>query len=450
PWLEVDEEHEILDINRSKQVLMEMAGFDFDPVGYGVTHQQITSPLPPRIVGEWGDEVVHPKISDYVDNTEEGKKLHEYFTDYLADRADQDKKLRDLYEKNTNLGFGTIQRNIQGFAGQVFGGEAGQRGIEDFSRGFQSAMGGAASATPGTQQARGTRPTASQQQRIKSAVKRITAAGTLLLFRYFDFDVEPGKTYQYRVRLIFENPNFNAPVSELENPDSRLGETRSSPWSELTAPITVLQDTEYYLSRVSVPPGKKSEESSLLMYQWKPGIGTVISDRVNSQLGQYIGGETVTEVLKPALQTFEMEKVEFTSDDLLVDSSQGVDVNYKDHADLNLPKRLTGKGRLRIMDEALVQDASGRLFSIDPFSSSTEKQNARKRFEWQNLPWQFLKDQPEPGEMGEYGDEIDDFEDAFEDEEDEGGVRKKPRGRRDRFRRKNNLKKSFGSFEYDD
>src|SRR6185437_15544544 len=27
------------------------------------------------------------------------------------------------------------------------------------------------------------------------------------LFRFFDFDVEPGKTYRYRIQLVLSNPN---------------------------------------------------------------------------------------------------------------------------------------------------------------------------------------------------------------------------------------------------
>jgi hypothetical protein len=444
PWPEV-EDHQILDINKSMQVLMEMAGFDFDPVEHAVKHQQITSPLPLRIYGEWGDEVAHPKISNYVLNTDEGKELDEYLTTYLAELQDKDNKLRDLVEKNRNFGFGSIQRNMRGLAIKVFGGRNNQSGRQSFSQGYQSAYGGG---NQGSQRGRGARTSTTQQTLITSAVDRISAAGTLLLFRYFDFDIEPGKTYQYRVRLIFKNPNFNVPVSELEDEDSRLGETRKTPWSDLTRPVTVLKDTEYFLAKVSVPVGKKNEASSLLLFQWKPAIGTVISNLLDSLMGQYIGGEKMTDVLRPDLQTFELEKTEFTSDDLLVDSNRGVDVNYRDHTDLNLPKRLTvaGKGRLRIMDEALVQDVSGRLFSIDPFSTSTEKQNARQRFNWQNQPWQFLKDNSGDGGMGDGLDGAEDGEDGME--EDGGGANNSRGGRRGRARRKNKLKKNSGGGGY--
>ena len=92
-------------------------------------------------------------------------------------------------------------------------------------------------------------------------------------------------TYQYRVRLIFENPNSNIPVNELENPDSRMGEIRKTPWSDLAAPITVPPDSEYFLTGVSVPPGKKSEESRIDIFQWKQEFGTVVNSVLEDSVG---------------------------------------------------------------------------------------------------------------------------------------------------------------------
>lgn len=37
-----------------------------------------------------------------------------------------------------------------------------------------------------------------------------------LLLRYFDFNVQPGKRYQYRVRLVMRDPNFHRSVDEAE------------------------------------------------------------------------------------------------------------------------------------------------------------------------------------------------------------------------------------------
>ncbi|HET6881167.1 MAG TPA: hypothetical protein VFI31_13485 [Pirellulales bacterium] len=50
------------------------------------------------------------------------------------------------------------------------------------------------------------------------------------LFRFFDFDVQPGKTYCYRVKLVALNPNYELPARYLANgPASKDTRERVSP-----------------------------------------------------------------------------------------------------------------------------------------------------------------------------------------------------------------------------
>jgi hypothetical protein len=57
-----------------------------------------------------------------------------------------------------------------------------------------------------------------------------------LLFRFFDFSVEEGCSYRYRVKLIFENPSYGA--EEVPKELAR-GETRESRFSDPSAPVVV-------------------------------------------------------------------------------------------------------------------------------------------------------------------------------------------------------------------
>jgi hypothetical protein len=41
-----------------------------------------------------------------------------------------------------------------------------------------------------------------------------------LLLRYFDFDVKPGKQYQYRVFLVLHNPNYHLDAALLDDPEN--------------------------------------------------------------------------------------------------------------------------------------------------------------------------------------------------------------------------------------
>src|SRR5690606_13643890 len=79
---------------------------------------------------------------------------------------------------------------------------------------------------------------------------RVTATGQLLLSRYFDFNVDPGKTYRYRVRLKVQNPNFGLSPEQIRSPEVAEGEFRFTPWSAATEPVTVPPDTEYFVRQI--------------------------------------------------------------------------------------------------------------------------------------------------------------------------------------------------------
>ena len=55
----------------------------------------------------------------------------------------------------------------------------------------------------------------------------------LLMVRYLDFTVEPGRTYRYRVRVVFFNPHLNQ-----GNPPDR-NRLIFGPWSEVTNIVTI-------------------------------------------------------------------------------------------------------------------------------------------------------------------------------------------------------------------
>lgn len=65
-----------------------------------------------------------------------------------------------------------------------------------------------------------------------------------LLFRYFDFEVAPGKQYRYRVRLVLANPNYGVPVNYLEDESTAKVRYLETEWSEPTDVAQVPSDTE--------------------------------------------------------------------------------------------------------------------------------------------------------------------------------------------------------------
>ena len=79
------------------------------------------------------------------------------------------------------------------------------------------------------------------------------AAGTLMLFRYLDFDVNPGEAYRYRVKLEFANPNYLVSTDQVKEASVAENETRTTAWSEPSAPVVVKADTNTFLA--DIEPG---------------------------------------------------------------------------------------------------------------------------------------------------------------------------------------------------
>lgn len=72
------------------------------------------------------------------------------------------------------------------------------------------------------------------------------------LFRYFDFDVQPGKTYCYRVKLVALNPNYELPQRLLIEPASAGKLLLQSKWSSSPPPVSVVRGTRLLAGAIGV------------------------------------------------------------------------------------------------------------------------------------------------------------------------------------------------------
>jgi hypothetical protein len=75
----------------------------------------------------------------------------------------------------------------------------------------------------------------------------------IALFRFFDFTVQPGKHYRYRVRLTLANPNYGISARYLDREELAKDRYIETDWSEPTDVISVPRD-----SRLLVGPVKSS------------------------------------------------------------------------------------------------------------------------------------------------------------------------------------------------
>lgn len=178
------------------------------------------------------------------------------------------------------------------------------------------------------------------------------------LFRFFDFTVEPGKQYVYRVRLALYNPNRHLKTSLLKNPElADLGHLLTK-WSDPTAAISVARDTR--ILAMSVQPARSSIDSTatILVTKWlkTKGIEAFLE---KSKVGRGQLCDFPRERFKPpksarADGARAEVTVDFITDATLIDL----------HGGERLGKKSTSPG------EILVLDSNGNLFVRDELDDS--------------------------------------------------------------------------------
>jgi hypothetical protein len=233
------------------------------------------------------------------------------------------------------------------------------------------------------------------EARLKSPVDR------LLLFRYFDFDVQPGHAYRYRVKLVLDNPNYGQPPEAVIHPDVAQGLDRETPYSKESNVCVVPESVNYFLREVPRDPvneqrhpGKRAV-ATFSFFEWDPSVGTMIADQQVSvwTFGQFIGEVKKALRLSVAKPSFKDEEVTFRSDDLFLDGEGDVKVAIEDHKDLKLPSK--NKGRVGILATAVLVDRSGELVTIDPAKDAGRERLLAARLEQERANFKHLENKEE-------------------------------------------------------
>ena len=124
------------------------------------------------------------------------------------------------------------------------------------------------------------------------------------LFRFFDFNVEPGKQYVYRVRLALRNPNRYLKPALLKSPELADKKFLETPWSEPSPAIGVSLGWRISLVGVTRAARVGSEPvAQVSVTMWRQKDGEEFTKEFTVARGQVLNflGESVASTLNTAI-----------------------------------------------------------------------------------------------------------------------------------------------------
>ncbi|HSG71578.1 MAG TPA: hypothetical protein VLA12_14245, partial [Planctomycetaceae bacterium] len=366
PW---DGEWIVLDYQHSIDVLKSAIDMEADPVDVSVTDPAITEPLPRRVYGIWGEHATHPRISQFVLSPEEMAR-EQLRIDKMIEAHEKALKERGYVEPEKKGGFNDLQFNVRSMQNEMSMPGYADDYMSEYNTDYNnelSRMGMTTGATgPG-----------GENSLLSSA--RSAAAGRLMLFRYFDFDVEPGRVYRYQVRIKYKNPNFGKPIELLASPELADAQSIFSEWSDPTPPVAIRPKAKYYLTKVDYDSARAEYVANLSVFQWQQETGTVVHQTLQTEVGDQIGAQFKTKVVNPLEETYESAPVSITTGDYLVDLFPS--------AELKVASSLPDLGKVpsvALHDQTVVLNNHGNLKSLDPLSRDADRRNEAKMLRFQN------------------------------------------------------------------
>lgn len=407
PW-------EPVDLKMAEDILNKAAEFDAEVVNPMITNAVITMPLPQRISGRWDRQATHPRIEKFTLSDEEVALEAEMQRKLLQEAVNQQKVMDSMVTRRR--GFSQLTLDPNQLRQDVLG-----MNMYDMSEGgmgmggaFSPAMGGGMqggagrSRTQAGQQVdpmqkliadmlKGSTNKAEEEARIKKWISSLVSAeGELLLFRYLDFAVEPGKTYQYRVRFELRNPNYGKHMAEAGGAAEVVeGETRFTGWSNITQPVTVETDVKYFLAEIRSQSPRILPTAFFDVFEWAQQHGTVVNALLDVRFGQQFRQVKETIVIDPAKGKNERQGFEFKSTDYLVDALDDVRIEESFHAsadDGTSVKFPVGtRGRLPLAARALVSSVDHDLKYFSPTLSYADHEQQKRYMSIQKDLYEYLK-----------------------------------------------------------
>lgn len=395
---------EPVDVQVFRDVAAAADGFEPDVVSAQVTDSAITAPLLSRITGRWRILATHPRLTTF-ELSPGALERETAFLKALVAQADQQRKASAAATAEKG-GFAPLIRDARQLQQQLLAGNSAGAAVS-IRRPFGPPLGGLGGlqgpqpANPALEQlirdvARELDPRAQDRQLREWVRARATADGELLLFRYFDFDVEPGTVYRYRVRLELLNPNYGRSLSAAAG-EADVVRTRTlwTPWSEPTPPVPVAENTRYFLTGIDARRRGRTPLARMKVFQYDQELGTTVRDEIDVPFGQNIAGRAANaEQFDPAQATIRFAEYFFRSDDILVDALPDLAFLSDLHPDLALPPH--SRGAAQLVESALVVNDRRDLIALDRVSQAAELAAAQHLLEQQTKLAEEMVRQPDP------------------------------------------------------
>jgi hypothetical protein len=145
------------------------------------------------------------------------------------------------------------------------------------------------------------------------------------LFRYFDENVEIGKRYVYRVKLILRNPNFGIEDRFLEQPELAKAETIESDWSDISPIVEVGRADFVYAGGTKAGKGPTETKATVLTLQWDKTNGLTAAKEYEIVLGQVANfSEKEVKVFDPVTRAAKtLNDFRFVTEQMLADVRGG-------------------------------------------------------------------------------------------------------------------------------
>lgn len=355
------------------EILEESIGSDLEIVNPMVTRPVITMALPRRAQGAWTKEIAsHKRISEFVLSDEEKEII----------RLRDEKLLKEAEERQARIPQRPEKKGFSQFKGSAadlmssLGYGGGQEFNTGFIEGYGAEMGADPMATgmPGAgAPARMTKKQKEELEKLRKKLFEPDATNRLLLVRFIDFTVERGQQYTYRVRIVMNNPNFNMPVDDLEQPELATEKTITSDWSATTPPVMVPSDNRYYVTKVAASD-QSEERADLSMYYEVIDKGTPVMADLSVPVGVRIGGEKEVELVDLSKSLLDRAKIDFRSRDLLCAVSEAPRLTSSEHPDLKAFLDRVPRGQRPVADQILVVNTSGSLIIRTAGDAAKEEQ----------------------------------------------------------------------------